>query len=77
MEREKKTDSKEVMDEGTLRGVLYIYMMREEVHLTLKEKKMRGRFLRFGVRDLSFHNGEKGTIKKRKEIFRYIKQRLR
>ena len=29
------------MDEGTLRGVLYIYiyMMREEVHLTLKEKK--------------------------------------
>ena len=37
MERKKKTDSKEVMDEGTLRGVLY--MMREEAHLTLKEKK--------------------------------------
>ena len=29
------------MNEGTLRAVLY--MMREEAHLTLKEKKKNGR----------------------------------
>ena len=39
MERKKK-HSKEVMNKGTFRGVLY--MMREEAHLTLKGKKKRG-----------------------------------
>ena len=37
--REKK-HSKEVMNKGTLRGVLY--MISEEAHLTLKEKKKGG-----------------------------------
>ena len=32
-----KTDSKEDTNEGTLGG--FLYMMREETHLTLKEKK--------------------------------------
>ena len=65
------------MNEGTLRAVLY--MMREEAHLTLKEKKKKktgGRFLRH-ENEISFHSKGKGTITKKKDIFRYIKQRLR
>ena len=40
------------MNEGTLRAVLY--MMREEAHLTLKEKKMGGRLLRPAYETLVF-----------------------
>ena len=52
------------MNEGTLRAVLY--MMREEVHLTLKEKKMGGRFLRPAYETLVFTVKGKGQSGKRK-----------
>ena len=53
------------MNEGTLRAVLY--MMREEAHLTLKEKKkMGGRFLRPAYETLVFRVKGKGQSRKRK-----------
>ena len=55
------------MNEGTLRAVLY--MMREEAHLTLKEKKKKktgGRFLRHENETLVFTVKGKGQSRKRK-----------
>ena len=67
---EKKKHSKEVMNKGTFRGVLY--MMRVEAHLTLKEKKKRGagggggRFLRPAYETLVLTVKRKGQSRKRK-----------
>ena len=41
-EKKKTTNSKKVTNEKTLRG--FLYMMHEEAHLTLKEKKKKMRW---------------------------------
>ena len=53
------------MNKGPLRGVLY--MMREEAHLTLKEKKKGGgRFLLLAYETLVLTVKRKGQTRKRK-----------